>query len=39
MRRIGMYLDGRIEKIEELEEERLPYAGGPLVTIVPKVYY
>ena len=39
MRRIGMYLDGKIEKIGELEEERLPYEGGPLVTIVPKVYY
>jgi len=39
MRRIGMYLDGKIEKIEELEEQRLSYVGGPLVTIVPKIYY
>ena len=39
MRRIGMYLDGKIEKIDELEEQRLSYVGGPLVTIVPKIYY
>ena len=39
IRRIGMYLDGKIEKLEELEEARLPYVGGPLVTIVPKIYY
>ena len=39
IRRIGMYLDGKIDRLEELEEERLPYIGGPLVTIVPKLYY
>jgi len=39
IRRIGMYLDGVIESIDELEEERLDYKGGPLVTIVPKLYY
>ena len=39
IRRIGMYLDGKIDKIGELEEERLEYCGGPIVTIVPKLYY
>ena len=39
MRRIGMYLDGKVDKIGELEEQRLPYVGGPLVTVVPKIYY
>ena len=39
IRRIGMYLDGRIDALEELEETRLDYNGGPLVTIVPKLYY
>ena len=39
MRRIGMYLDGKVDNIGELDERRLPYSGGPLVTIVPKLYY
>lgn len=39
IRRIGLYLDGRIDRIGELEDERLDYTGGPIVTIVPKIYY
>lgn len=39
IRRIGMYLDGELDSIDELEQQRLDYNYGPLVTIVPKLYY